>query len=196
MRLIPQTQLQPPGGIAVRKLFTITALLGVMAAGLGVMTAPAQASGQPRWYRGRAAEVTISIERTQVGATNWSYVKWAGAEWARSGRIKIVFVAKCPSRLYCVKVYDGTWSTPVAGWATLNTDPRTNYIWYGSLHLNNRYLTSSATRRKTACHELGHTVGLGHRWSGTTCMRDGFGTMYGHPDNTDYLNILKIYARP
>jgi hypothetical protein len=27
-------------------------------------------------------------------------------------------------------------------------------------------------------------------------MRDGFTTMYGHPDGTDYANLRRIYARP
>jgi len=180
----------------MRKLFAVATLLGVMTAGLGVMTAPAQAFTQPRWYRGSASKVTVYLEKTRVSATNWSYVKLAAAEWARSSRIRIGFVTRCPSRFYCVKVYDGRWNKPMAGWATLNADPRTNYAWYGTLHLNNRYLTSSATRRKTACHELGHVVGLDHRRSGRTCMRDGFGTMYGHPDATDYTNLRKIYARP
>jgi hypothetical protein len=82
-----------------------------------------------------------------------------------------------------------------AGWATLNDDPRTNTAWYGSLHLNTRYLTSAAARRRTACHELGHIVGLDHRRTGKTCMRDGFGTMYGHPDAADYANLRPIYAK-
>ena len=68
--------------------------------------------------------------------------------------------------------------------------------WYGSLHLNTRYLTSAAARRKTAFHELGHIFGLDHRRTGRTCMRDGFTTMYGHPDGTDYANLRRIYARP
>jgi hypothetical protein len=162
---------------------------------VAVLVLPATVLAQPRWYRGAKPEVTIYVEKTRVGATNWSYVKRAGIEWARSGRIRIVFVNRCPSRYYCVKVYDGRSSRNMAGWATLNYDPRTNYAWYGSLHLNNRYLTSSATRRKTVCHELGHIVGLGHRTTGRTCMRDGFTTLYRHPDATDYANLRRIYAR-
>ncbi len=158
----------------VRKLVAIAVLLGVVAL-------PAQALAQARWYRGSKAEVTVYVERTRVGAANWSSVKRAGVEWAYSGRVRIVFVDRCPSRWYCVKVYDGRWSTNRAGWATLNVDPSTGYAWYGSLHLNNRYLTSSATRRKTACHELGHTLGLGHRRTGRTCMRDGFATTRAVP---------------
>jgi hypothetical protein len=26
-------------------------------------------------------------------------------------------------------------------------------------------------------------------------MRDGFGSMYGHPDAADYTNLRRIYAR-
>jgi hypothetical protein len=75
-------------------------------------------------------------------------------------------------------------------------DPKADIARYGSLHLNTRYLTSSATRRKTACHELGHAFGLEHRRGGRTCMRDGFTTLYGHPDGTDYANLRRICARP
>jgi hypothetical protein len=183
-----QIGVQQPGEIVLRKLVAGIAFVAVL-------VLPATALAQPRWYRGAKPEVTIYVEKTRVGATNWSSVKRAGIEWARSGRIRIVFVNHCPSRYYCVKVYDGRSSRNMAGWATLNHDPRTNYAWYGSLHLNNRYLTGSATRRKTVCHELGHIVGLGHRTTGRTCMRDGFTTLYGHPDATDYANLRRIYAR-
>jgi len=161
---------------------------------LAVVAVPATAPAQPHWYRGANAQVTVYVERTRVGATNWSYVKRAGIEWARSSRIRVVFVNRCPSRYYCVKVYEGSSTRPLAGWATLNYDLKTNIAWYGSLHLNNRYLTSASARRKTACHELGHAFGLGHRRTGRTCMRDGFTTMYGHPDATDYANLRRIYA--
>ena len=100
------------------------------------------------------------VEKTRVGATNWSHVKRAGIEWGRSGRLHVVFVKRCPSRYYYVKVYETRSARNLAGWATLNYDPKINIAWYGSLHLNTRSLTSSATRRKTACHELGHAFGL------------------------------------
>ncbi len=162
---------------------------------VAVLALPAASLAQPRWYRGARSEVTVYVERTRVGATNWAYVKGTGYEWARSGRIRVVFVSRCPSRYYCVKVFEGSWADNRAGWATLNYDPRTNYAWYGSLHLNTRYLTSRAARRKTACHELGHIFGLGHRRTGRTCMRDGFTSMHGLPDATDYASLRRIYAR-
>jgi hypothetical protein len=173
----------------LRRLFGVIAFLAVLAL-------PAAALAQPRWYRGTPRQVTVYIAKTRVGTMNWNYVKTAAAEWRRSGRIEVRFVRRCPSRYYCVKVYELRSGRNQAGWATLNYDPRTNYAWYGSVHLNTRYLTSAAARRKTACHELGHIFGLDHRRGGRTCMRDGFGTMYGHPDRADYARLQRIYARP
>jgi hypothetical protein len=103
-------------------------------------------------------------------------------------------VKRCPSSYDCVKVYQVHSSRRMAGWTTLNYDPRTNIGWYGSLHLNTRYPTDAAARHKTACHELGHVFGLEHRRTGRTCMRDGFDTMYAHPDATDDPNLRRIYA--
>ena len=172
----------------MRKLVAAIAFLAVAAL-------PATALGQPHWYQGEEAQVTVYLERTKVGATNWSYIKRAGTEWARSRRIEVRFVKRCPSSYYCVKVSQGRSGRNMAAWTTLNYDPETNTAWYGSLHLNTRYLTSAAARRKTACHELGHVFGLDHRATGRTCMRDGFATMYGHPDAADYAHLRRIYRR-
>jgi hypothetical protein len=179
--------IQRPEEFVLRKLVAAIAFLAVA-------VLPATALGQPRWYRGEETQVTVYVERTRVDATNWSYVKRAGAQWARSSRIRVVYVKRCPSSYYCVKVYQVRSARNMAGWATLNYDPRTNTAWYGTLHLNTRYLTSAAARRKTACHELGHIFGLDHRRTGRTCMRDGFATMYGHPDAADFANLRRIYA--
>jgi hypothetical protein len=172
----------------LRKLLAAIAVVAVLAM-------PATTLAQPRWHRGTKAQVTVYVEKTRVGATNWSSIKRAGVEWAGSSRIQVVFVNRCLSPHYCVRVY-GPLDPDMAGWATLNYDPKTNTSWYGSLPLNTRYLTYASARRKTACHELGHVFGLEHRNTGRTCMRDGFTTMYGHPDATDYANLRRIYARP
>ena len=51
---------------------------------LAVALLPATALGQPHWFRGEETQVTVYVERTRVDATNWSYVKRAGAQWARA----------------------------------------------------------------------------------------------------------------
>ena len=104
-----------------------------------------------------------------------------GAQPPHRGRVREAL----PLQLRLREGPPGRSSRRTAGWATLNYDPKTNIAWYGSLHLNTRYLTSAAVRRKTACHELGHVFGLEHRRTGRTCMRDGFDTMYAHPDAVD-----------
>ena len=63
---------------------------------LAVVALPVTALAQPHWYRGSNAQVTVFVEKTRVGATNWSSVKRAGIEWARSSRIRVVFVNRCP----------------------------------------------------------------------------------------------------
>ena len=99
---------------------------------LAVMVLSAAAMAQPRWHRGAKSQVTVYVEKTRVGATKWSYVKRSGIEWGRSSRIHVVFVNRCPSRYYCVKVYEVRSARNQAGWATLNYDPRTNTAWYGT----------------------------------------------------------------
>ena len=124
----------------MRKLCAIVVVLAIPT------LLPTTALAQPRWYRGAKPEVTVYVEKTRVGAANWHAIKLAGIEWGRSSRLHVVFVNRCPSRYYCVKVYDGRWSGNRAGWATLNYDPKTNYAWYGSLHLNNRHVDQAQDR--------------------------------------------------
>jgi hypothetical protein len=62
---------------------------------LGVLALPAAALAQPRRHRGANAQVTVYVDETRVGATNWSYIKRSGLEWARSSRVHVVFVKRC-----------------------------------------------------------------------------------------------------
>ena len=48
---------------------------------LAILVLPAAAMAQPRWHRGAKSQVTVYMEKTRVGATNWSYVKRSGIDW-------------------------------------------------------------------------------------------------------------------
>jgi hypothetical protein len=48
-------------------------------------------------------------------------------------------VKRCPSSYYCVKVNEVRSSRRMAGWATLNYDPRTNTAWYAARGTSQRY---------------------------------------------------------
>jgi hypothetical protein len=50
---------------------------------LAVLALPAPVLAQPRWHWGSKSQVTVYVEETRVGATNWSYVKRSGIEWSR-----------------------------------------------------------------------------------------------------------------
>jgi hypothetical protein len=77
--------IQRPEEFVLRKLVAAIAFLAVA-------VLPATALGQPHWYRGEETQVTVYVERTRVDATNWSSIKRAGAQWARSSRIRVVYV--------------------------------------------------------------------------------------------------------
>ena len=52
---------------------------------------------------------------------------------------------------------------------------------------------SEARRRKTACHELGHALGLAHRSSGSCLVRGNYPRH--RPDGHDYYYLRRIYRR-
>jgi hypothetical protein len=151
---------------------------------------------QPRGHRGAKSQVAVYVEKTRVGAINWSYVRRSGIEWGRSGRIHVVFLNRCPSRYLLREGVRGALGPQPGRLGHPQLRPEDQHRLVRQPAPQHPLLTYAAARRKTACHELGHTFGLEHRRTGRTCMRDGFTTMYGHPDGTDYANLRRIYARP
>ena len=114
----------------MRKLVATLAFLAVVAV-------PATALAQPHWYRGGNAQVTVYVERTRVGATNWSFIKRAGTEWARSSRIRVVFVNRCPLPLL---LHEG-----VRG----QLDPPARRLDHPQLRPENQYRLGTATCTST-----------------------------------------------
>jgi len=176
-----------------RRLFVVCAAL----LALVLAAAPASAGQWPHWSRPAGQQVRVEFERTRVSDRVWAQVKVAVADWSRSGRVDGVPVATCRNRRsYCVQVTEYSARDGRGGLTLLNHDPKTNIAWYGSLKLNTYYLRSSAQLAKGACHEAGHAFGAEHRTTGATCMRDGLGTLYRHPDSGDFALLQKLYARP
>jgi hypothetical protein len=93
-----------------------------------------------------------------------------------------------------VKVYEVRSARNQAGWATLNYDPRTNAAWYGSLHLNTRYLTHAAGARPPATSSVTSSAWGIAGPAGPACAT---ASPPGRPpDGTDDANLRRIYARP
>jgi hypothetical protein len=167
-------------------------VLAVLA--LAITAQPAQAKPWPRWVRPAGqGQVVIQFERTRVSAAMWAELTAAMKVWSRSGRVEAVPVARCKDRYrYCVRVTEYRARDGRGGRTLLYADPRTNRAWYGEVRVNLYYAASKATRRKVACHEVGHALGAVHR-SGRTCMADGLTSLVGAPNGADYALLQALY---
>jgi hypothetical protein len=106
--------------------------------------------------------------------------------------------ATCPSTsgILCVHVYNDSFGAN--GWVgetdySYNTSSRnfvdgSVWVWF-----NDSYSTSAARKRKTACHELGHALGMGHNSSTGSCLVSGDYTP-SRPNANDFSLIRDIYA--
>lgn len=69
---------------------------------------------------------------------------------------------------------------------------KTQGICAGSLiTLNSDILTDYVSRRKTSCHELGHSVGLTHSWTSDDCMISGTSSNVLY--NLHHVNHINYY---
>jgi hypothetical protein len=126
----------------------------------------------------------------------WAEMTAAMKAWSRSGRVDAVPVARCTNpHVYCVRVTEYRARDSRGGNTQLFADPRTNRAWYGELRVNLYYASSHETRRKIACHEVGHAVGAVHR-TGDTCMQDGLTRLTGTPNAADYALLQSLYRYP
>jgi hypothetical protein len=111
--------------------------------------------------------------------TQWP-VSAAATEWNRSTVIDVGRInrdASCPSDTHCVSVTE--WNRPDDSehhycgktYITLvNGSQFSDNTW---IELNNTGFNNgwcNAGRRGTACHELGHALGVDHNGSTTSCM--------------------------
>jgi pregnancy-associated plasma protein-A len=68
-----------------------------------------------------------------------------------------------------------------------------NVCYRARIRLNTTYLTDNLNRRATACHEIGHSVGLTH--GGTTdCMKSGFNTVENSKYNSHHVSHINAYV--
>ncbi|GGK19447.1 hypothetical protein GCM10010124_10050 [Pilimelia terevasa] len=100
-------------------------------------------------------------------------VKEAVRAWNRAPGVDSHWTDRgCPrERRHCVEVRSGDFGSGWAGNTTYRMTMGRNFVDGSVLvRLNDRYATSTADRRSTACHELGHALGVGHNTSTASCM--------------------------
>lgn len=101
----------------------------------------------------------------------------------------------CPGNgTHCVNVYDANYGN--TGWTGLThfNANSSQYFIDGSVYsqLNDYYGGTAAQHRNTACHETGHTLGLGHNTSTTSCMYYAR-TSEQYPNSNDFSMLHSIY---
>src|SRR5579859_7889009 len=105
------------------------------------------------------------------------------------------YTSGCPGNgTHCVNVYDRDYGA--TGWTGLThfSANSSHYFVDGSVYsqLNDHYSGTAAEHRNTACHELGHTLGLGHATSSTSCMYF-VRTSQIDPSSNDFHLLHQIY---
>lgn len=118
-------------------------------------------------------------------------VRAAMADWSRTPVVTYRLVAcRAPNREFQIR--DGYYGR--TGWSGYaDWDYALHFTWM-HIKLNSSYGAnfSEARRRKTACHELGHALGLGHRSSGSCLVRGNYPRH--RPDGHDNNYLRRIYG--
>ncbi|QFZ19726.1 matrixin family metalloprotease [Saccharothrix syringae] len=105
--------------------------------------------------------------------------------------------ATCPNvgGAHCVNVTNGDFGA--TGWSTQTTwqDNGTFFI-DGSVRseFNDYYPRSANAHRKTACHELGHALGLSHNTNESSCLFHANNDIAPLPDGNDFALLADLYA--
>jgi len=182
---------------AMRRAFAVAAVAVVVLA-----TAP-QASASPCCYQGwhwrrshNPFTVTLVLSLTSAWQTP---IQAAATEWSKSDKFDMVTTpgnSSLSARKACAEtsgeVHVCNANYGATGWAGL-TEATLNgqHIVRMRVRLNDAE-TPAVYRRLVSCHELGHSVGLGHNTRSTSCMKPGAGSR-PHPDATDYAELDVIY---
>lgn len=98
---------------------------------------------------------------------------------------------------HCVNVFSGFYTTSWYGYTRADYDSSYYFIDGGvEVYLNDKF-SSSDDNRGTACHELGHALGLGHNSSTGSCLYTSAvaGPDPRYPDSGDY-NTLRYIVYP
>ncbi len=180
-------------------------LVGVLALMIaGPLVGVAGASGDfngARWATdGRGLSLDVGSE---LGNGWGRYLRRAASEWSQSKFVKLDVGGSgggCQIERGRVEVCNGTYRNDK--WLGLTiADIDSNRRIYRAVVLMNdhyfdqRYYDRSDAKRHTMCQELGHAMGLDHRYR-KTCMNDReiFGRAYDSPSKADYRRLADLYG--
>lgn len=136
-------------------------------------------------------DTTAKLKKSD-GSPVWP-VKAAAERWSAGNPVDFRYTTTgCPKNSQCVVVKQSELAAPTVGVtsiATVGTDIKAVTI---VLDTTFGRINSAAKRRNVTCHELGHSLGLKHRTSGS-CMVS-YVTTTQYPDATDIKNLNTMYG--
>ncbi len=178
-------------------------VLAVAAVAAIVMSFAPQASAAPCCYAGwhwRRAHNPFTITILSSVTSAWAKQLAASANtWSRSDKFDMNIVQGAKTRRArnrCVEtsgevhVCNGNYGA--TGWAGLTEVKLSgHHILKIRIRFNDQE-TPANFRRLVSCHELGHSIGLGHNTRSSSCMKPGSGSR-PRPDAIDFNEIDRIY---
>jgi len=136
-------------------------------------------------------DTTAKITKSD-GTPVWP-VRAAAERWDNGNPIDFRYVTTgCPANSQCVTVKQAELASPTVGvtaTASVGSEIRASTI---TLDKTYGRTNTSARRRNVVCHELGHSLGLEHRTSKTSCLTS-YASTQKFPDATDVKNLNTMY---
>jgi hypothetical protein len=137
-------------------------------------------------------DMTSKIKKAD-GSQVWP-VKAAAERWDDGNPVDFRYTtAGCPKGAQCVIVKQAELAAPTVGVtsiARVGQDIKSVTI---TLDTTFGRTSSSAKRRNTSCHELGHSLGLKHTSDRTSCMLS-YSSTVKYPSRTDVKTLNSMYS--
>lgn len=182
--------------IGLTVAFSLILTLGSIIFGVGSSAFANHYLGHHWAHDGLAHSQIYFVDHT---GTKWP-VSTSTYKWNEAHGVDSYYETTCPgSWLHCVNVYeyssnDGLYGETIFinGWDANQHNYEGVTVW-----LNDYTVTTATQAHKSTCHELGHVLGLAHRFTNSSCMTQGAAPPISvYPDQHDFDELYAIYNHP
>jgi len=187
------------GQVRIGARLIASACVVLLAAAIVASPAAANHGGPDHWH-------DQGLARAQIYFVDHTGPFWPVAssvyKWNEASGVDSYYETSCPSSsLHCVDVGNySMWpgAVPpacVGAYACTSTTANANHHFTSvNVYLNAATVNTDFQARKTTCHELGHALGLHHRYTNDSCMTQGEAPPISrYPDDHDFSALTSLY---